>query len=146
MTREFKFWKPTIGKTYRIQFLEPAPSYGQYWVNNPMTPAQLKAKQLVDAISGSNQTTSWMDIRDTRYANSKPYTMPGTSLPAYRYSYITRKNESQTQEIAQAFEQAARDAGFPIRAKAHETHSMDGRSVYWKVVAFFPIHSFEDRP
>lgn len=144
--KAYKFWNPEVGKTYHLRIIGESPNYGQHWIKtDEMTPEQRRAKRLIDAVSGSAENVSWLDIRDTRYPNSKRYTMPGTSLPAYRYSYITGKGRSRTEEMAQAFEQKARDAGYPIRAYAHETHSMDGRSVYWKVATFIPIHSFRDK-
>ncbi len=109
---------------------------------NTMTPAQRKAKQVLDKISGVKETISWLD---RSFFDREDYVMPGTSLPAYRYTYITNEGQRETKEIAIKFERAAREAGFPIRATAHLTRKLDGSSYYWKVEAFFPVHSFKDK-
>lgn len=141
--KAYKFWNPEVGKTYHIRILGEAPNYGQHWIKNDgMTPEQRKAKRLIDAISKSPETISWLD---RAYFGKTPYCMPGTTLPAYRYSFITNKNQSATKELAMVFERDAREAGYPIRACAHLTHSLDGRSTYWKVEAYFPVHSFKDK-
>lgn len=89
-------------------------------------------KQKLDEITGANPAASWLD----REFNGEMYVMPGTTLPAYRYTFCTFVDQRATKLIASTAEQKLREAGYPVRTQTHLTGGT--RDFYWKVEVFIP--------
>lgn len=127
MVNPIPFWKPEEGREYTVRFLTPAPTYSQYYID------QRAAKSDLDRIVGvPNAAASWLD---SEYQGEQ-YVMPGTSLPAYRYTFCSFSDQRTAKMIAAAAETKLRDRGYPVRAQTHLTKGQ--RDFYWKIEVFIP--------